>query len=357
MRVSLRENDLNEFAARPLTLRAVNVTATQVTDYIQSAKETFEIEERAIRETRSQLSDNEFVKACELLLATTGRVVVTGIGKSGHIARKIASTLSSTGTPAIFLHPAEAAHGDMGMVRRDDAVLVLSKSGESDELSNILPALQEIGVPIIAITAVRQSRLAMAAQRSDGAVLEIRVNEEACPHDLAPTASTTASLVLGDALAIALLKARSFSSDDFAKLHPAGALGRKLTLAVRDLMTHEYPKVLPDANLSEVMLEMSSKRFGATSVIEQDGTLCGIITDGDLRRYFQSHEEIHAHQVRAQEIMTANPKTIPEHLRAFEALEIMENGAPKVMQLLVVDAEDKLCGIIHLHDIVKAGIS
>jgi len=325
--------------------------------HIESALNTFEVEERAIRDTREQLNSSEFARACELLLATTGRVIVTGIGKSGHIARKIASTLSSTGTPAVFLHPAEAAHGDMGMITSSDVMVMLSKSGESDELSNILPALNEIQVPIIAITAVPNSKLGQSAKRSGGAILEIKVAEEACPHDLAPTASTTASLVLGDALAIALLQARSFSSDDFARLHPAGALGRKLTLAVRDLMTEDYPKVSPEATLSEVLLEMSSKRFGATSVVDGDGKLIGIITDGDLRRYLQSHQEVHPHRVKAEELMTANPKTIYEHTRAYEALDIMENGIPKVMQLLVIDSQGKLCGIVHLHDIVKAGIS
>jgi arabinose-5-phosphate isomerase len=326
--------------------------------FVQSARRTFTIEEEALRQTRDRLDETSFQRACELLLRTNGRVIVTGVGKSGHIASKIASTLSSTGTPAFFLHPAEAAHGDMGMVRAEDVVIMLSKSGSSDELFLLLPALTAIGVPIIALTCAPESKLVTAAAQSGGTTLLIQCSEEACPHDLAPTASSTASLVLGDALAIALLEARNFSTDDFARLHPAGALGRRLTFSVRDLMAvgDELPRVTEEATLGEVMLEMSSKRFGATAVT-QNGVLSGIITDGDLRRYFQAHQTIDTRRVRARDLMKAAPRTIHPEMLAIDALHQMEDTLPRVMQLLVVDEAGAIAGIIHLHDIVKAGIS
>jgi arabinose-5-phosphate isomerase len=329
-----------------------------MTNFIQSARRTFTIELASIGATLDGLDSTSFDHACDLLLATKGRVVVTGMGKSGHIANKIASTLASTGTPAFFLHPAEAAHGDMGMVREDDVVIMLSKSGSSDELFLLLPGLSRIGVPIIAITCAEDSKLANVARESGGAVLMIRCDEEACPHDLAPTASTTASLVIGDALAIALLEAREFSSADFARFHPAGALGRRLTFEVRDLMASgaDVPHVGTIATLGEVMLEMSSKRFGATAVTEGK-KLAGIITDGDLRRYFQSHETVQTSNVTAAEIMQPAKKIARPDTLAIDALHLMEDTLPKVMQLLVVNGEQELVGILHMHDIVKAGIS
>lgn len=326
--------------------------------YFDCAVRTFEIESSAIRRTIELLSPEAFKRACELVLGATGRVVVTGMGKSGHVARKIASTLASTGTPAMFLHPAEGAHGDVGMLMSGDVILMLSKSGESDELFSLIPSLLAKRVPIVAITANSQSKLAQAAETSGGVLLPIVVDEEACPNDLAPTASTTAALVLGDALAMALLEARQFTSSDFAKLHPAGALGRKLTLRVRDLMTAGagVPIVPPDADLLRVMDEMTSKRFGCTCV-GLNGTLLGIITDGDLRRYFQSHHSVDLHQVYANDIMIANPRTTMPDVLAIDALRSMEHDVPKVMQLIVLDTDRTIGGIIHLHDIVKAGIS
>lgn len=327
------------------------------TDYLSSARRTFELESAAIRTTIEHLDAEAFRAACDMILATTGRVVVTGVGKSGHIANKIASTLSSTGTPAFFLHPSEAAHGDMGMVRREDVMIMLSKSGSSDELSTLLPAIVREGIRIIAITCVPESRLADAARQSGGVVLIVTCDEEACPHDLAPTASTTATLVLGDALAVALLEARKFTSVDFARLHPAGALGKKLTLQVRDLMASgaNVPRVECDASLTRVMMEMSAKRVGATAVLNGD-SLAGIITDGDLRRFFQTRKQVDVNAVHAEDLMKAGPRTIRDDVLAIDALAQME-GTPKVMQLLVTNADGALVGVIHMHDIVRAGIT
>jgi arabinose-5-phosphate isomerase len=326
--------------------------------YLDRAQKTFEIEERAVHSTATNLDPIGFERACELILNSTGRVIVTGVGKSGHIANKIASTLASTGTPAFFLHPGEAAHGDVGMVQGEDVIIVLSKSGVSDELLALYPLLRRIGVPIIAITCAAESKLAVTANETGGAVLLVHCEEEACPHDLAPTASTTAMLVLGDALAIALLEARQFSSTDFARLHPAGALGRKLTFSVNDLMAsgEGVPRVTENATMNQVMMEMSRKRFGATAVTDKEHVI-GIITDGDLRRFFESQGTIDMHTVRAKDIMTRAPRTILSGTLAIEALHNMEDTTPKVMQLLVVRKDGTLEGIIHMHDIVKAGIS
>jgi arabinose-5-phosphate isomerase len=326
--------------------------------FFKSAKRTFEIEAQAIQLNLKELDAKAFTQACKLVLNSSGRVIVTGVGKSGHIANKIASTLASTGTPAFFLHPAEAAHGDVGMVQREDVIIVLSKSGASDELLVLLPSLRRIGVPIVAITRSAESKLAIEARESGGAVLLIHCEEEACPHDLAPTASTTAMLVLGDAFAIALLEAREFSSADFARLHPAGALGRKLTFSVHDLMASgdAVPRVSEDATLNEVMMEMSRKRFGSTAVTKGK-KLVGIITDGDLRRFFETHATIDTSAIKAKDLMSTNPRAISSSALAIEALHAMEDRIPKVMQLLVTDDNGNLEGIIHIHDIVKAGIS
>jgi arabinose-5-phosphate isomerase len=326
--------------------------------FFKSARRTFEIEARAIQLNLKKLDAKTFEQACKLVMNSSGRVIVTGVGKSGHIANKIASTLASTGTPAFFLHPAEAAHGDVGMVQREDVIIVLSKSGASDELLVLLPSLRRIGAPIIAITCAAESKLAIEARESGGAVLLIHCEEEACPHDLAPTASTTAMLVLGDAFAIALLEAREFSSADFARLHPAGALGRKLTFSVHDLMASgdAVPRVAEKATLNEVMMEMSRKRFGATAVTKGK-KLAGIITDGDLRRFFETHATIDTSAVKAKDLMSTNPRVVSSSALAIEALHAMEDRIPKVMQLLVTDEDGNLDGIIHIHDIVKAGIS
>jgi arabinose-5-phosphate isomerase len=329
-----------------------------MSDFIQSARRAFELEERALRATALNLDGTAFKAACEIILRSTGRVIVTGVGKSGHVAHKIAATLTSTGTPAFFLHPAEAAHGDMGLVQRDDVALVLSKSGASDELLVLLPGLLRTGVPIIALTCASESKLTQVAIASGGAVLLVHCDEEACPHDLAPTASTTATLALGDALAIALLEARNFTAEDFARLHPAGSLGKKLILRVRDLMgnSSQVPRVTARATLNEVMLEMSRKRYGATAVTV-DGKLAGIITDGDLRRHFLANPSADARDVHASDLMTQAARTISADSLAIDALKNMEEELPKVMQLLVVNDAGELEGIIHMHDLVKAGIS
>jgi len=328
-----------------------------MSEYVTSARKAFATELRAVQATIDQLDAKQFDQACDILLNTEGRVIVTGVGKSGHIANKIASTLASTGTPAFFIHPAEAAHGDVGMVQPDDVVIILSKSGASDELLVLLPSLRRVGVPIVAITFAAESKLATAARESNGALLLIHCEEEACPHDLAPTASTTAMLVLGDAFAIALLEARKFTSQDFARLHPAGALGRKLTFCVGDLMARgeAVPMVKQTSSLNEVMMEMSRKRFGATAVTE-NGKIIGIITDGDLRRYLQANATVDTREVKASDLMSPAPRTTSPEVLAIDALRDMENTMPKVMQLLVVNGSGTLEGIIHMHDIVKAGI-
>jgi len=323
--------------------------------YFESAKRTFEIEGQALQQTIAALGEKDFSKACDLILACKGRIIVSGIGKSGHIARKIASTLTSTGTPSIFLHPTEAAHGDIGLVSKDDVFLILSKSGESDELASILNTT----IPIIAITSNPMSRLAQAAMKSGGCILQTTIKEEACPHDLSPTSSTTAQLVIGDSLAIALLEARKFTSEDFAKLHPGGALGRKLTMKVADLMISDdhVPRIGVDSTLTSIMEEISNKRLGAACVIGEEGELIGIITDGDLRRYFQSHEQIDIRKVTASELLSKNPKTTTANMLAIDALHYMEDTLPKVMQLPVLGERNIVIGMIHLHDIVKAGIN
>jgi arabinose-5-phosphate isomerase len=323
--------------------------------YFETAKETFRIESQALQQTISSLNEHGFAKACELMLDCKGRIIVSGMGKSGHIARKIASTLTSTGTPAIFLHPAEAVHGDIGLISRDDVLLIISKSGESDELAWVFDSKN----PIVAITSNSSSRLARSAGRSGGVILQTTIGEEACPHDLAPTSSTTAQLVIGDALAIALLEARKFTSDDFAKLHPGGALGRKLTMKVADLMVsgESVPRIGSGSVLISIMQEISMKRLGAVCVVDSEGKLLGIITDGDLRRYFQSHEQIDIRTVTASALLSKDPKTTTPDTLAIDALHFMEDTPPKVMQLPVVDKRNIVIGMIHLHDIVKAGIN
>jgi arabinose-5-phosphate isomerase len=322
--------------------------------YIESAKRTFRIEASALTQTSDALDELDFANACEILLAAKGRVVVSGVGKSGHIARKIASTLSSTGTPALFLHPAEAAHGDIGLLQNGDALIVLSKSGESDELAALIRGAKEKDVPIVAITSNASSHLAKNATISLYAI----VSEEACPHDLAPTTSTTVQLAIGDAIAIALLEARNFTSEDFAKLHPGGALGRRLTMTVRDLMvaSDSVPRIHTHTVLAAVMLEMSAKRLGSACVVDDSGKLIGIVTDGDLRRFFQQQEKVEIGKVTAKELMSPTPKTTSADTLAIEALHVMEDTLPKVMQLPVLDSEGVVIGMIHIHEIVRAGI-
>ncbi len=317
---------------------------------IERGKEVIRIEAQAVAGLEQKI-DEGFYKAVELICESTGGVVLTGMGKSGIIARKIVATLNSTGTDAQFLHPSEAAHGDLGMVKPGGVLICISKSGDTEEIRELVPLVRRIGVKIIAMVGNVQSHL---AQQSD-IVLDISVPEEACPHDLAPTASTTAALAMGDALAVALLDKRKFTREDFARFHPGGTLGKKLLLTVREIMVqgHDIPIVRDEVPLSEAIYVITSKRLGATCVVNGDGTLEGIITDGDLRRLLQRTQNIS--NLRASEAMTKNPKTISGEMLAADALREMETY--NITQLIVLDGKNKPVGIVHLHDLVKAGLS
>ncbi|MBB3047108.1 arabinose-5-phosphate isomerase [Litorivivens lipolytica] len=319
-------------------------------DYLTSARRTIAMESAAVA-ALSERIDDQFSTACELLLNCSGRVVVTGMGKSGHIARKIAATLASTGTPAMFVHPGEASHGDMGMITSQDAVLALSNSGSTAEVITMLPLLKRLSVPLVSMTGNPQSELATAAQ----AHLDASVTEEACPLGLAPTSSTTVALVLGDALAIALLEARGFTAEDFAFSHPGGALGRKLLLKIDDIMHtgSEIPTVQSGTPLTSALLEMSSKALGMTTVQNKEGTLLGLFTDGDLRRAID--QGINIQTATIDDAMTRNPQRVHPGMLAAEALYIMETR--KITALIVVDADDHPVGVVHLHDILRAGVA
>lgn len=316
---------------------------------IDKARQVIRIESEAVQALEARIGA-QFVKAVELILKSSGRVIVTGMGKSGLVAGKIAATLRSTGTASVFLHPAEAVHGDLGLVLKDDVIVCISKSGNTDELTRLFPLFKDIGVSIIAMTGNPRSAL---ARRAD-VFLDVSVKEEACPYDLAPTASTTAALAMGDALAVALLARRNFSRENFAFLHPGGALGRKLTLKVDDIMfTGKYiPRVNPDSSIREVILEISSKRFGSTCVVDDHGKLCGIVTDGDLRRLLEQTYEIA--NFSAWDIMNKNPKTIRTGELASIARSLMTQF--NIMQVVVVDPDDRPVGMIHLHDLLEAGV-
>ncbi|KVS48640.1 arabinose 5-phosphate isomerase KdsD [Burkholderia ubonensis] len=308
------------------------------------ARDVLDIEANAVRALSDQL-DGDFVKAVALLLGCGGRVVVSGIGKSGHIARKIAATLASTGTPAFFVHPAEASHGDLGMVTADDVFIGISYSGESEELVAILPLVKRIGAKLIAITGRAESSLGQLADVN----LNAAVAKEACPLNLAPTASTTAALALGDALAVAVLDARGFGSEDFARSHPGGALGRRLLTYVRDVMRtgDEIPSVGLDATLSDALFQITAKRLGMTAVVGADGKVAGIFTDGDLRRVLERDGDFR--RLPIVDVMTRQPHTIgPDHL-AVEAVELMERH--RINQMLVVDADGALIGALNMHDL------
>ena len=321
----------------------------QADHILQLARQALTIEATALQDMRQRL-DLRFVQAVQMLLAVRGRVVVTGMGKSGHIGRKIAATLASTGTPSLFVHPAEASHGDLGMVQPVDAVLAISNSGESDELVAILPVLKRLGVPLIAMTGGLQSSLARHAD----VVLDSSVAKEACPLNLAPTASTTAQLALGDALAVALLDARGFQPEDFARSHPGGALGRRLLTHVADVMRagDQVPRVGPQATFSELMQEMSRKGLGASAVVDDAGRPLGIFTDGDLRRLIERGADLLA--LQAHEVMHAGPRTIAREALAVEAAELMEQH--RINSVLVVDAQGLLCGALNTHDLMRAKV-
>ena len=314
------------------------------------ARDVLATEAAAIAGLAERIGD-PFVAAVTLILNCRGRVVVSGIGKSGHVARKLAATLASTGTPAFFVHPAEASHGDLGMITPDDVVLMLSNSGETDELVLLMPHLKRQGAAIIALTGNEASSLAQSADVH----LDAAVDAEACPLGLAPTASTTAALALGDALALALLDARGFSVEDFARAHPGGALGRRLLTRVRDVMRtgRELPTVGVDATLGAAVVEMSGKGMGMTAIVERDGRVAGIFTDGDLRRCLDRVHDLKA--VSVAEVMTRTPRTIGPDRLAIDCIELMETP-PKVMALLVVGNDGRLEGALHLHDLFRSRV-
>lgn len=317
-------------------------------ELIEAARRVIRVEGEAVLQLDERLDDG-FARAVELLLALKGRAIVSGLGKSGIVARKIASTLTSTGTPAFFLHPVESMHGDLGLILREDLLILISKSGESAELEDLLRVVKRLGVPVIALTGNTRSTL---AARSD-AVLDVSVREEACPHDLAPTASTTAALAMGDALAVAVFTAKGFSADDFAKLHPGGALGRQL-LRVADVMIGDpdkLPALSPQASLREAMLEIAYKR-GTVTVVDEERRIVGVITAGDLTRFADQNEDFLQRQVR--EAMTRDPKTVTIDTLAAEAVYKMERYG--VMALPVTGKDDRLAGIVHLHDLMRARV-
>ena len=332
-----------------MTLPSMPPLLFEASRAIRLAQGVLDIEAAAVLGLKNRLGSG-FAKAVELILGLSGRVVVMGMGKSGHIGRKIAATLASTGTPALFVHPAEASHGDLGMVTARDLVLAISNSGESEELNLILPVLKRLGTPLLAMTGRPDSTLARHAD----VFLDSAVDKEACPLNLAPTASTTAQLALGDALAVALLDARGFKPEDFARSHPGGALGRKLLTHVGAVMRSgdDVPRVGPQASFSELMREMSQKGLGATAVVDPAGRVLGIFTDGDLRRLVEKGQDLR--QLCAADVMHRNPSTIALAALAVEAAELME--LRRITSVLVIDAKGLLCGAVNSNDLMRAKV-
>ncbi len=318
-------------------------------DFLEAARRTITIERDSVSALLEHL-DAGFTKACELALACSGRIVVTGMGKSGHIGSKIAATLASTGTPSFFVHPGEASHGDLGMITRGDVVLALSNSGTTSEVVTLLPLLKRLGVPLISMTGNPDSLLARSADTH----LYAGAEQEACPLGLAPTSSTTVALVMGDALAVALLEARGFSAEDFAFSHPGGALGRRLLLKTEDIMHSgaRIPESTPDTPLSQALLEMSSKGLGMTCIVDDQGMLTGVFTDGDLRRALDKSIDLHKTPIR--ELMTSPCASVDRESLAAEALRIMEEK--KINALPVTDASGQLVGALNMHDLLRAGV-
>ncbi|WP_442838641.1 KpsF/GutQ family sugar-phosphate isomerase [Acinetobacter baumannii] len=321
------------------------------TDFQSSALATLRIEQQAIDVLATQI-DDRFNRACEILLQCKGHVVITGMGKSGHIGRKMAATFASTGTPSFFMHPGEAGHGDLGMLVRGDVLIAISNSGKSDEIMMLMPLIKHLGVPLITIS--RDDKGPMP-QNADIA-LTLGESDEACPLGLAPTSSTTATLVLGDALAVALLEARGFTADDFARSHPAGALGKRLLLHVKHLMHtgEELPKVSPDTPMNQVLYEISNKRLGLTTIVDEQDHLLGIFTDGDLRRLIDKQQGFDVN-LPVSEVMTKKPSTISQEARAVEALQQLNQK--KISQFVVVDDQNKVIGVISMHDLIQAGVN
>ncbi|KRG65366.1 D-arabinose 5-phosphate isomerase [Stenotrophomonas humi] len=318
-------------------------------ELVSSGRRVFQIESTELDRVGNRIGA-EFAAACRLVLASRGRVVTTGMGKSGHVARKIAATLASTGTPSFYVHPGEAGHGDLGMITEDDVVLALSYSGESDEVLMLLPVFKRQGNLLISMTGKPESSLAKAADVH----LDVNVDHEACPLALAPTSSTTASLAMGDALAVALLDARGFTADDFARSHPAGSLGRRLLLHITDVMHggDDLPTVREDASLSQALMEMSRKRLGMTSVVDVDGRLVGLFTDGDLRRALDTDLDVRTAGIA--EVMTRNPRTIGADQLAVEAARLLEKH--HINGLIVVDADNRPVGALNIHDLLRAKV-
>ena len=318
-------------------------------EILELAAEVLAIEARAIDTLRSRLN-GDFVAACELCLQVQGRIVVTGMGKSGHVSNKIAATLASTGSPAFFMHPAEASHGDLGMITSQDLLLAISYSGETNEVVTILPVVKRIGAKLLSITGNPKSTMARAADVH----LDISVSEEACPLNLAPTASTTATLAMGDALAVALLKSRGFTAEDFARSHPSGSLGKRLLLRVSDVMRsgERIPAVKDDASLRDALMEMTDKGLGMTAIVSDDFVVKGIYTDGDLRRTLDTGADIHSTRIR--EVMHSNCRTTSADVLAAEALHLLEEY--KITSLLVTDADNKLVGALNIHDLFREGL-
>ncbi|WP_026348881.1 KpsF/GutQ family sugar-phosphate isomerase [Psychrobacter lutiphocae] len=330
----------------------VNTPHPTSNQYIKYAIDAIRTEQAALDLLIEQL-DERFVQACELILNCKGRVVVTGMGKSGHIGRKIAATFASTGSPAFFMHPGEAGHGDLGMLVAGDVLLAISNSGESDEIKTLLPVVKQLSIPLISISRDKRGMLPKSAD----VALTLGASEEACPLGLAPTSSTTATLALGDAIAVALVHARHFTSEDFALSHPAGALGRKLLMRVSDLMhqadpTLSLPIVSTDTSLHQALFVMTNGRLGMTVVVDGAQRVVGIFTDGDLRRALEKHIDL---QTPMAEIMTANPKQVSKEMRASDALSLMNEKA--ISQLLIVDDKQRLEGVITIHDLLQAGVS
>jgi arabinose-5-phosphate isomerase len=330
-------------------MRAAPVSSADDAALLATARRTLASEQAGIAALSARL-DGQFAAASRALLACEGRVIVTGMGKSGHIAGKIAATLSSTGTPAFFLHPAEASHGDLGMITRQDAMLALSNSGETAEILMLLPHLKRLGVPLIAMIGRAESTLAQAADIA----LDVSVEQEACPHNLAPTTSTTAALAMGDALAVAVLEARGFSAEDFARRHPGGALGRRLLTHVEEIMRTgaALPRVSPDTLLAAGLVEMSAKGLGLTAVVDADDRVLGVFTDGDLRRALDRRADVHGTTMR--QAMTQGARTIGPRELAATAAHLMETH--RVTALLVVDAGQRLIGALNVHDLMRAGV-
>lgn len=317
-------------------------------DFTSIGKRVLTIESAAIARLKDQL-DNNFDNACQLCLDCSGKIIVMGMGKSGHIADKLAATLASTGTPSFFVHPGEASHGDLGMISRSDVVIALSNSGKTEEIVSLLPILNNMGIKIIAMTGDKNSKIATASDVH----IDVGVAEEACPMNLSPTASTTAALAMGDAIAVALLEKRGFSVEDFAKSHPGGSIGKKLLLLVKDIMhtDKQIPIVFQDQKLAQGLIEMSEKALGMTAVINETGELVGIFTDGDLRRTLEANVDIQTTLMR--EVMTQNCITVTPNFLAVKAVEIIQDK--KITSLVVVE-ENKIVGALNIHDLFRAGV-